>query len=300
MLDEASLRLIEAHHGIRRAHSAALIGLASDQPAVLEPVGSFDIQRMWFRGRFARSLFAPSGLESDQWRARNEDELLPLGGDLPGHSPLAPHPWRWFAIENGHEETGLLKRSRLRRDTFDRLRDVGEQRDLIFRLAPWSPPGEPSPWPDFIYLTDSGILHHLLGLPEAELNDWQRRSLRYRDAVWDRRRELSWEGFAISCLVRAVGARGRASYWTAPDGEIDLILEWSQSRECWAIEITLGRSKRIKSHFERGCGEVQATRAILLHNSLVGAPKIKWDRDMARNLEIMTLEEALLAVDAGP
>jgi hypothetical protein len=143
-------------------------------------------------------------------------------------------------------------------------------------------------------------LHHLLGLPETELRDWDRRSLEYRDALWDRRRDLSWEGFAISCIIRAVGIRARVSYWTAPDGEIDLVLDWLQSRECWAIEITLGRNKKMKTYFERGCGEVQATRAILLHNAIVGAPKIKWDRSMARNVEIMTLEDALLAVDEGP
>ncbi|MEG3155702.1 hypothetical protein [Sphingomonas sp. RB1R13] len=56
----------------------------------------------------------------------------------------------------------------------------------------------------------------------------------------------------------------------------------------------------MKSYFEHGCGEVQATRAILLHNARVGAPKIKWDRGMARNVEIMTLEDAIIAVDAGP
>lgn len=300
MLDEADLRLIEAHHGIRRPDPVALMNLAPDQPATAEPVASFDLQTMWHRGRFARSLLAPSERASDVWRAENEEELLPLRPALPDHSPLALHPWQWFALENGGEETGLFQRSRLRRDAFERLRQAGEQRDVIFRLPPWSPPGEPSRWPSFVYLTDSGVLHHLLGLREAELRDWDRRGPQYRSERWDRRRDLSWEGFAISCLIRAAGVRARASYWTAFDGEIDLILEWPEARESWAIEVTLGRNKKMESYFELGCGEVQATRAILLHNAVVGAPKVKWDKGITRPIEIMTLEDALAAVDAGP
>lgn len=300
MLSESDLRLIEAHHGIRRLDALTLTDFTPGQPVPTEPATSFDLETMWHRGRFARSLLALNGPSSDLWRAENSDDLLPFRPDLPLHSPLVDDPWRWFALHNGREESRLFKQSRLQRDAFDRLRQSGEQRDVIFRLPPWSPPGEPSSRPSFVYLTDSGILHHLLGLPEAELRAWERRSLRFRDELWDCRRQLSWEGFAISCLARAAGARARASYWTAPDGEIDLVLDWSQTRECWAIEITLGRNKKLKCYFEQGCGEVQATRAILLHNSMVGAPKIKWDRGMSRKLEIMTLEEALLEVDAGP
>lgn len=131
------------------------------------------------------------------------------------------------------------------------------------------------------------------------LSSWDKRPPEYRGCPWDGYRQRSWEGFAISCLARAAGVRAHTSYWTAADGEIDLILDWSGSSECWAIEITIGRNKKLKSYFEIGCGEVQATRAILLHNSVVGIPKITWDRGMARNVEIMTLEEALFEVHAG-
>ena len=300
MLNESDLRLIEAHHGIRRLDAITLTDFAPGQPVTADPFVSFDLETMWHRGRFARSLLAPSVLASDVWRAENAENLLPFRPDLPEHSPLIGDPWRWFALQNGREETALFRQSRLQRAAFDRLRQTGEQRDVIFRLAPWSPPGEPSAWPSFVYLTDPGVLHHLLDLPEAELRDWDRRSLQYRDELWNIRRNRSWEGFAISSLIRAAGARARAAYWTASDGEIDLILDWSQSQECWAIEITLGRNKKMKSYFERGCVEVQATRAILLHNAVVGAPRIKRGRGMARNVEIMTLEEALIDVDAGP
>lgn len=300
MRSESDLRLIEAHHGIRRLDALPLTDLTVESSQPVELVSQFDLETMWHRGRFARSLLAPNGAASARWRAENAEDLLPLRPALPLHSPMVDDPWRWFALQNGREESILFKQSRLRRDVCERLRQTGEQRDVIFRLPPWAPPGEPSTWPSFVYLTDSGILHHLLGLPEAELRAWEKRSLQYREESWDRLRQLSWEGFAISCLTRSAGARAHASYWTAPDGEIDLILDWFRSRECWAIEITLGRNKKLKTFFELGCSEVQATRAILLHNSAVGAPKIKWDRGMARSLEIMTLEEALREVDAGP
>lgn len=300
MLSDADLRLIEAHHGIQRANTLALTDLALDSYSTAAPTSQIDVERIWHRGRFARSLLAPDGQASDRWRAENAEELLPFGPLLPTHSPLAADPWRWIATENGREESGLLKRSRLQREVFERLRQTGEQRDVIFRLPPWSPPGEVTTNPSFLYMTDPGVLHYLIGLPEAVLSSWDKRPLKYRSELWDRYRERSWEGFAISCLVRAAGVRAHVSYWTAADGEIDLILDWSSSSECWAIEITIGRSKKLKSYFEIGCGEVQATRAILLHNSVVGIPKIKWDRGMSRNLEIMTLEEALIEVHIGP
>ncbi|MEG3155703.1 hypothetical protein [Sphingomonas sp. RB1R13] len=140
MLDESDLRLIEAHHGIRRLDAITLTDFNPDQTMAADHAASFDLDMMWHRGRFARSLLAPSGPASDVWRAENTDELLPLRPDLPKHSPLASDPWQWFALQNGREETAIFQQSRLRRDAFDRLRQTGEQRDVIFRLAPWSPP----------------------------------------------------------------------------------------------------------------------------------------------------------------
>lgn len=300
MLSDADLRLIEAHHGIQRADTLALTDLALRPNSTAAPAPAIEVERIWHRGRFARSLLAPDGAASDRWRAENAKELLPFGPQLPSHSPLAADPWRWIATENGREESGLLKRSQLQREVFERLRQAGEQRDVIFRLPAWSPPGEATSRPSFLYMTDSGFLHHLIGLPEAVLKSWDKRPLKYRGDPWDSYRQRSWEGFAISCLVRAAGVRAHASYWTAADGEIDLILNWSGSSECWAIEITIGHSKRLKSYFEIGCDEVQATRAILLHNSVVGFSGITGSRRIARIPEIMTLEEALLEVDAGP
>lgn len=300
MLSGADLRLIEAHHGIQRANTLTLRDMTLDSNSTAASARPIELERMWHRGRFARSLLAPDGPASDRWRANNAEDLLPFRPELPSHSPLASDPWRWIAIENGREESGLFKRSKLQREAFERIRQTGEQQDVIFRLPPWSAPGEVTSLPSFLYVTDPGILHYLIGLPEVVLNSWDKRPPQYRSDLWDGHRQRSWEGFAISCLTRAAGIRAHASYWTAADGEIDLILDWSGSSECWAIEITLGRSKRLKSYFEIGCGEVQATRAILLYNSIVGVPKMTGDRRIARNLEVMTLEQALMEVDAGP
>lgn len=300
MLSDADLRLIEAHHGIQRADALALSNLTLDTNSTATPAPPIEVERIWHRGRFARSLLAPDGAASDRWRADNAEHLLPFCPELPSHSPLASDPWRWIAIENGREESRLFKRSRLQWEVFERLRQTGEQQDVIFRLPPWSPPGEVTSRPSFLYVTDSGVLHHLIGLPEVALSSWDKRPLEYRGEPWDGYRQRSWEGFAISCLARAAGVRAHASYWTAADGEIDLILDWSGSSECWAIEITIGQSKRLKPCFELGCAEVQATRAILLHNSVVGVPTITGSRRTAQNLDIMTLEEALLDVSAGP
>lgn len=302
MLSEDDLRLIEAHHSLRGVDFEQ--GLAVGEMAGIATFDAvparIDLEVMWHRGRFASSLQTPSIEASEAWLSAHAEELLPLHPESVARSALGDRPWHWFARENGRDEGGIFKRSGMRRPDFDQLRRIAEQRDVLFRLEPWHPPDHPVDHRPFLYMTDSGLLHHLLGLPGRALANWEARLPVFRRKPWELRREASWEGFAISCIMRAAGTRALASYWRGQDGEIDLILDWRNDRTVWAIEITLGRKKALNKGFESGCAEVQAERVMIVHGPRLAGFKVRPAGAFGRAAELMTLEEAVFAVWLGP
>lgn len=294
---------LEAHHALGRepvplATSAGAIGVTADAAPI------FDLESMWHRGRFRPSLLAETPERSEAWRAQYALEGLPLLPPLVEGARIASDPWRWLARENGREERKLQERSGLRKDDFIRLRQIAEQQDVLFQLPFWQPPDERAIPDHLLYWSDSGALHWQLGLREQLLANWrspppdgpsdkQRRILK-------KPRETSWEGFAISSLLRAAGIRAKGNVWRAPDGEIDLILLWPEARSTWAIEITLGRKKPLSPGFDLGCKVTQAERGIIVFNDRIGKPKVTWPRRLSRVVEVMKLEDALREVKAGP
>lgn len=294
---------LEAHDVLElRAIPLAVPTAAIEDTADAPPI--FDLESMWHRGRFRPSLLAESPERSEAWRAQYAVEGLPLLPPLNDTARIATDPWRWLARQNGREERKLQERSGLRKGDFIRLRQIAEQQDVLFQLPFWQPPDEPAVADRLLYWSDSGALHWQLGLSERLLSNWrlpppdgpsekQRRILK-------KPRETSWEGFAISSLLRAAGSRAKGNVWRAPDGEIDLILLWPEARTTWAIEITLGRKKPLSPGFDLGCHLTQAARGIIVFNDRIGKPKVAWPRNLSRVVEVMNLEDALREVKAGP
>lgn len=295
--------ILEAHHVLDlRTLPLTMSTAAFGETADASPI--FDLESMWHRGRFRPSLLAESPERSEAWRAQYALEGLPMLPPLNGSARIASDPWRWLARENGREERKLQERSGLRKTDFTRLRQTAEQQDVLFQLPFWQPPDEVAIPDRLLYWSDPGSLHWHLGLSERLLSNWnlpppdgpsdkQRRNLK-------KPRETSWEGFAISSLLRASGIRATGNVWRAPDGEIDLILRWPEARSVWAIEITLGRRKPLSPGFDLGCILTQAERGIIVFNDRIGKPKVSWPRNFSRGVEVMNLEDALREVKGGP
>ena len=235
---------------------------------------SFTIEQCWSRGRFQASLFAPSDERSYAWRAafiRDKLPLLPL--DRLGR-PLDPASfWLEVARFNGEPQVALQKRLGRDTTTLERVLQVAEQQEILYRLAQWTAPGEPSQRSDLVYWTDSGLLHRLL-------------NARVPGEMADPARGKSFEGFAIGALAAAAGPRAKPRVWRRGEDEIDLILEWDGSPERWAIEITYSKIKKLGNGFRRGCDETKPTRAIVVQRE----PAVMSDRC---GVERMPLENVL-------
>ena len=225
---------------------------------------------------------------------------MPLLPPIRGMTLEADRFWTQLARENAREENGIQSRSGLSAVDFSRIRQLGTQHDLIYRLPRWAPPGEPSNEPAKLYWTDSGLLHRALGWNAAHFGGsiagLTALELKHHRLTW---KQDSWEGFVVTSLSRCAGIRANASVWRGPDGEIDLILEWYEARETWAVEVTMGRKKNLKS-LGLGGHATQAVRAFVIYNEEVGRPRLAGLSQHAGSIECLTLRDALREVRDGP
>lgn len=297
-----AIRVIEAHD---------LLGLAAEIPnfaipnreesAEASPANrAVPLSQMWHRGRFEPSLFADSSARSRLWRdeaIRDELASIEKQCEIPHHGLAF---WQAIARRNGCDIRGIQQKSRLAKEAFNRLVDHCVERGLLFRLEEWvSAPGGQTPR-QLLYWSDPGVLNHLLGLREEVLVDWQGMQTAEERSQREFVRGKSWEGFAISTLLRATKASARGRFWQVPEGEIDLILDWNESDEKWAIEMATGRRKRVSGGFADGCRMTNADRAAVVYPSGQDMPMLKGAAKVPIGIERFTLEAALKAVLEGP
>lgn len=302
MLIGPDVEVVEAHLPFKRKPSqpASLLFGGASIAAVELTARAFGLETMWHRGRFAPSLYADSPARSRAWLDGYARQGLPMLDGLAERFATRGGMWLWLARENGREEHGIQRRSGLTRVDFERVRSTAVQQDVLYQLPLWSAPGEVPTQKPLLYWTDPGVLHWHCALTEEMLLDWTGRVFPHDRERLQLLRAKSWEGFVISCLLRAAGTRASGRVWRAIDGEIDLILDWPDSRSTWAIEVTLGRNKELRRAFADGCVATQAERRIIVFNQIVGKPRVKGAADVLTGVEWMSLEEALREVRSGP
>lgn len=104
-----------------------------------------------------------------------------------------------------------------------------------------------------IYLRDSGLLHHLLGLGTME------KLLGYS------RMRASWEGFVIEYIIASIPEGTRTSFFRSAAGaEIDLILELPGHRKPWAVEIKWGKAPKLERGFHHAREDVAPERCFVV------------------------------------
>jgi len=260
--------------------SAPLIGGLEVAPMPI--VRPFTLAQHFTRGGYTGSLYAGSALRAKQWRERWLREGLPL---LPlDHRDSVIEParfWPLLAELNGQGLGKVQRALRLDNATLARAVAVVEQRGLLFQLPLWTPPDATDAPPPLRYWRDSALVADLQ--PRRENDSLVR--------VW---REKRWEGFVIAALAGAAGIAVRARGYRIGQDEIDLILDWPQSRRPWAIEISVSRNKQLSPGNWRAFEEVEAERLIVVDAGLEGRSR------RARGEEPMRLLEALREVRTGP
>lgn len=184
----------------------------------LPEAGPEQMDRLWLRGGFPRAFLAETTGAWDRWMESFTRTFLER--DIPGiGSKVAPEAlgrfWRMLAHFHGQ----TWNASELARSMDVSVTAVNHYRDLLTGtfmvrvLPPWYENlGKRLVKSPKVYLHDSGILHHLLGIGEMlELRTHPRYG-------------ASWEGFALEQTLIAQGGRDAYFYGTQRGAELDLLL----------------------------------------------------------------------------
>lgn len=184
----------------------------------LTEVGADKQDQLWLRGGFPRSFLASSDAASDRWRESFRRTFLER--DIPNLGLRVPalaldRFWTMLAHYHGQvwNASELARSLDVSAQTANRYRDLLAGTFVVRVLHPWfeniSKRQVKSPK---VYLRDSGLLHHLLGIDSMA-------SLRSHP-----RYGASWEGFAIEQVLARFSDRD-AYFWSTTRGaELDLVL----------------------------------------------------------------------------
>lgn len=178
------------------------------------------LDSLWLRGGFPRAFLADSTTDSAEWRQGFvqtflERDIPQLGIAIPGQTlrrfwtMLAHyHAQVWNGAELGRAFGGAATTAR-------RYLDLLTSAMVIRQLSPWfenmSKRQVKSPK---VYLTDSGLLHTLLGITTQD------------ELAGHPKIGASWEGFALKEVVARLGARPEECFFGAmhSGAELDLLV----------------------------------------------------------------------------
>ncbi|MYE84413.1 MAG: ATP-binding protein [Gammaproteobacteria bacterium] len=184
----------------------------------LSEVGLEHQRRLWMRGGFPRAWLAPTSGAWARWtesfaQAFLERDIAGLGSRV---SPATlGRFWRMLAHYHGQvwNAAELARSMDVSPTAANRYRDLLAGTFMVRVLPPWFENlGKRLVKSPKVYLRDSGILHFLLGIEEAD------------DLPMHPRYGASWEGFALEQVLIAHGAREAYFYATLRGAELDLLL----------------------------------------------------------------------------
>ena len=181
-------------------------------------VGGEHQGRLWLRGGFPRAWLASSSTAWARWMQSFTQTFLER--DIPGlRSGVSPSAigrfWRMLAHYHGQvwNAAELARSMDVSPAAVNRYRDLLAGTFMVRVLPPWFENlGKRLVKSPKVYLRDSGILHYLLGIEEAE------------ELPMHPRYGASWEGFALEQALIAHGAREAYFYATQRGAELDLML----------------------------------------------------------------------------
>ena len=209
----------------------------------LEEAGPGRWERLWVRGGFPRSFLARSEADSLAWRegfVRTflERDVPQLGIGIP--AAALRRFWTMLAHAHGKTWNGsdLGRSLGLSDKTVRGYLDLLTGTFMVRQLQPWfENVAKRQVKAPKVYLRDTGVLHHLLSLPD-------RRALLAHPCVG-----ASFEGFVIEQFLGSVGTAD-AYFWATHGGaELDLLLVVGGRRVGVEVKLTekpgISRSMRV-------------------------------------------------------
>ena len=192
----------------------------------LGEVGARRWPALWLRGGFPRAFLARSDAASAEWRrgfVRTfvERDLPQLGVGIP--APTLHRFWAMLAHYHGQvwNASELARAFGVADTTVRRYLDLLTAAFVVRQLPPWhANVAKRQVKSPKIYLSDSGLLHTLLGLTT-------RVELERHPKIG-----ASWEGFALQAVVDHLGARpDECFFWATQAGaELDLLVARGRQR----------------------------------------------------------------------
>ena len=256
LLGSASLELLK-QAGESLAGRVALVELT---PLLVSEVQPSQLDQLWVRGGFPDSFLAGSDQQSMIWRESFiktylERDIPDLGLRVPAET------LRRFWTMLAHNQGGLLNAAQLAQSlaisgkTVARYLDLMVDLLLVRRLQSFHVNvGKRLVKSPKVYVRDSGVLHALLGIAN-------------REALFGHPiAGASWEGHVIDNLLTALGGKGLASFYrTAVGAELDLVLEFPDTQEKWALEIKMSTTPKPSRGFYNALEDVAPDRAFVVH-----------------------------------
>ena len=251
ILGSASFRLLRQSQTL-----AGRLAVVDMSPLLLAEIAARfeDIERLWVRGGFPGSFTA--GSDADAWGWRQDFVRHFLNVDLAAFGIAVDPPsmgrlWRMLAHLHGQ----LLNASALSRSLGVSAPTVGRWIDhlvdalVVRRLEPFHANlGKRLVKSPKLYLRDSGLLHALLGVADAD-------ALAGHPGAG-----ASWEGFVIEQICARLPAHVPVSFYrTAAGAELDLVIEAGGTRI--GIEAKLSSAPTVTKGFWQACEDVGVSQA---------------------------------------
>ncbi len=262
ILGSASFELLRQSQSL--AGRLAIVDMA---PLLLSEVhGRFeDIQTLWLRGGFPLSFGAAS--DDDSWHWRDAFVRHFLNTDLPGlgirvDAETMRRFWRMVAHLHGQlfNASAVATSLGVSAPTVARYLDHLTSSLMLRRLEPYHANlGKRLVKSPKVYVRDSGLLHHLLGLRDVN------------DLLGHPSIGASWEGYVIEQICGLLGSQfggqlGSDSlvsfYRTAAGAELDVVVETGQRRI--GFEIKFSSAPKVTKGFWSACTDVGVSRAYVV------------------------------------
>jgi predicted AAA+ superfamily ATPase len=254
---------------------AGRVGVLELTPFLLGEVGKARPARgadaLWLRGGFPDAYLARTGAQWADWQEAYLRTFIERDVTRAAGTRMSPIGMHRLVAMLAHVHGGLLNASELGRSlglnyhTIQGLLDLLEGHFLIRRLPPYHANlGKRLVKAPKLYLRDSGLRHHLLGIASED------------DLLRSPARGASFEGFVVEQTIAAEQLRPGGSgsrfffYRTHAGAEIDLIVDRGQTRTGYEIKCSASCSPadwaNLRAGIEqgvihRGCVVYQGARA---------------------------------------
>jgi predicted AAA+ superfamily ATPase len=242
------------------------VGIVELTPFLLGEVAGVrrvDLDALWLRGGFPDAFLTR---DTARWEAWQENYVRTfIERDVTKHGlTMSPLEMRRFMGMLAHSHGGLLNASALGRSlgvtyhTVQHLLDLLEGYFLVRRLPPYHANlGKRLVKAPKIYLRDSGILHHLLGIGTKE------------QLFQSPARGNSFEGFMLEQLVARESLRNPGSrfffFRTQTGIEVDLIVDRGQTRVGYEFKCAVSTDGKDVAHLKAALAEGVIHEGVLVY-----------------------------------